>query len=662
MDRPTPRLTRAAALEYRRARSRNGAAAVGTKAHTGRSRHETSNRAGVAPVAAPRPTEDRDKAVSAHGEQTAASLPIVVKVLSGRPLAEERRAQRCQVGRGDAEACRPSGRMRPRDGVAPKVGLGTTLQGNLVSGTSVDTNARITGPEAGACRVITGTEYAGAEQYAELCETSPAPNAPKVGVGSTSRGQRVTGTEVGRSERVTGDEHGSCRSVTGTEYLGAENLSTFCGTTPQPGPAKVAVADTSQGQVISGTAVGRSSKVTGDEAGACTKLTGTEYVSSSLSESLCGTRAPRKVSVMSTAQERTLTGTDVGSESRVTGDEHGACTTVSGMQYVGLEQYQACNRPPVPSPEKVGVMRTWRGQVVSGTNVGRSEQVTGDEYGTCQPISGDEYAGPGQYEQYCDPQDRTASQTRMQSRDVGSSFVPSGTRTDGGAVTGAHRGSGASVSGTPYAGGSRGQAPQFRGRFAQPGSGEAPAEYAPSQASGAFSVRSAAPAMDRSVARITGTAYGGGVRITGPVDRADGLVSGTPQFRYRDNGPASAARRPARAEVVDRYRDNRSEPVAPEPERSEPVKDPRSRFTGEGRETGFAITGAAWRPSEIITGTEGASSRRNPTQRGDGRGAVRAAVPNKQVERAEAPVSRVTGSSGNYPQGSLITYSGGARG
>ena len=665
MDRAAPRSTRAAALERRRALSHNGAASLGAKqSRSRRSRPETGNRpdspsraAGPA-FTAPDRADNRDNGARDNGARDRAdgscgcdhgggSSPaprqIVVTALSGRSLAQERRAERCQVGRGDAQACRPSGRMRSGNGVAPKVGIGTTLQGNVVTGTHVDSTARITGPEAGSCRVVTGTEYAGAEHFAELCDATPVPNVPKVGVGSTSRGQRVTGTEVGRSRRVAGDEHGSCTMVTGTEYLSAEGLGSFCGTVPDPGPAKVAVLDTTDGQVVTGTAVGRSPKVTGDEAGSCSKLTGTEYVSSSLPESLCATRAPRKVSVMSTAKERPVTGTAVGRSGNVTGDEYGACATVSGTDYVGLEQYQACNRPPVANPDKVGVMRTWRGQPVSGTVVERSEHVTGDEYGACQAVSGNEYAGPDQYDQYCDPEDRELLQARMQRRGAELSFVPSGTRSDGGEkLTGAERGEAVVVSGTPYAGGVQGQPAQVRGRFARPALRQAPADREPSQSEGAFSVSSpASVARDRSVARITGTAYGGGLRITGPVDRADGLVSGTPEFRYRDDNGASAPKRAQNAEATEEV---------------------RSRLTGEGREMGFAITGAAWRPNGVVTGTEGASARRNPTLRGDPRGSIRGAVQNKDIERVEQPVSRVTGSSGNYPRGSLITYSGGARG
>jgi hypothetical protein len=119
---------------------------------------------------------------------------------------------------------------------------------------------------------------------------------------------------------------------------------------------------------------------------------------------------------------------------------------------------------------------------------------------------------------------------------------------------------------------------------------------------------------------------------------AAGLVSGTPEFRYQENiAPVVMMQAPA-------------------------VEEMRSRLTGDGREGGFAITGAAWRRNESVTGTEGNSSRRNPTIRGDQRGVLIGASQLKDRDRPELPMSKITGSSGNDAKGSAITYSGGARG
>jgi hypothetical protein len=87
----------------------------------------------------------------------------------------------------------------------------------------------------------------------------------------------------------------------------------------------------------------------------------------------------------------------------------------------------------------------------------------------------------------------------------------------------------------------------------------------------------------------------------------------------------------------------------------------KSRITGEGQDAGSKITGDDWDRGDHVTGTEGASATaRNQSRRGAPLGAMgaRASAP----AEAPIPVSRVTGSSGNTETGSLITYSGGARG
>ena len=88
----------------------------------------------------------------------------------------------------------------------------------------------------------------------------------------------------------------------------------------------------------------------------------------------------------------------------------------------------------------------------------------------------------------------------------------------------------------------------------------------------------------------------------------------------------------------------------------------KSRITGEGMDAGPKITGDDWERGDHVTGTEGASAtRRNMTMRGSApMGAMGARA--TQPQEAPQPVSRVTGASGNTQSGSLITYSGGARG
>jgi hypothetical protein len=542
------------ALERRRALSRNGSAAV-----------------------VPSPDPSGAACGCDHGSQ--ASAPGSSTLPEGRLRAMERRRERCERGRGEAPACQPRGRSRAPRPAPPKVAVGTTLAGSTVTGTAVDPTAAVTGSEAGVCQVVTGTEYAGVEQYEELCGELPPPRAPKVGTATTDQGQEVTGTEVGRSP-----------------------------------------------------------KVTGDEPGACVRVTGTQYVTSDLPEHLCGGRTPHKVSVMSTVRGRPVTGTVLEPSPAVTGAERGECQPVSGTASSGLERFQACNRPPVLPPDKVEAMRTWGGEEVTGTSLERSPKVTGDEWGACQPVSGDQYVGPDQY-QACDPADLDDAARRQWIRGPGESIVPSGTRTEGGErLTGVHRGEDVAVSGTPYATVASALRTELRGRLAGPSPEEPQAPPAPADprpGPGAFSVRSPASlARSRRTVRITGTAYGGPA-ITGPVTRAEGLVSGTPEFRARDAAIG---------------------PEGPEVRRSSPI-------TGEGAEAGVPVTGAAWRPAGAVTGTEGFSTRRNPTLRGPGpRALVPGAHSNRERGRPEVPLSKITGSSGNTPGGAVITYSGGARG
>jgi hypothetical protein len=80
-------------------------------------------------------------------------------------------------------------------------------------------------------------------------------------------------------------------------------------------------------------------------------------------------------------------------------------------------------------------------------------------------------------------------------------------------------------------------------------------------------------------------------------------------------------------------------------------------------DAGPRITGDDWDRGDHVTGTEGSSAtRRNPTRRGG----PMSAMDFRRLEPRNAempdPVSKVTGSSGNTDTGSLITYSGGARG
>lgn len=466
--------------------------------------------------------------------------------------AQKRRIEQSLKGRGDSAPSRPTGRTRP---APPKVEIGTTLTGNTVTGNQVERTNKVTGNEAGTCVAVTGTEYIGVQQYDQLCKTIPAPSAAKVQTTSTTRGQRVTGTEIGQSAKVTGEEQGLCSKVTGTEYLAAEHAAS-CGTTDS---AK------------SSTRTGFSIKPT-------------------------------------TAKENTgekLTGTDRGSSQRVTGSD-----------YLKIDNFVSFSREaPFESPAKKQSSITPGGQDVSGTQVGRSSKVTGDEHGACKQVTGSSYIGTEQFAEFCANRTTDTRKSMPPKASLGGDYTAS---CGSSAMAMHYRNESEHVSRTFTDSG----IDAFQG--ARNLSKSNPSNPRPAMASRA-----------ENASKITGNAYDQGIFVTGPLARAAGLVSGTPDFRYGESRPEIA-------------------PAISAPASSD-------RITGEGRER--TITGDAWDRGDRVTGTEGNSaSRRNPTMRG---------APGMARNKPEAPAdsgakpdasSRVTGSSGNSQKGATVTLSGGARG
>ncbi|OJW42158.1 MAG: carboxysome structural protein CsoS2 [Thiobacillus sp. 65-1059] len=599
----------------------------------------------AAPAAAPSCGCRHGETYSARVEEARPATPVALDPI---PAVRQRRMEQSLKGRGDAPPCRPCGRIKPEP---PKVEIGTTLAGSTVTGNQVERTAHVTGNEAGTCRSVTGTEYVGAEQFGEFCGTLPEPAPAKVGTSSTSRGRRVTGTEVGRSTRVTGDETGTCKRVTGTEYLAAEQAGEFCGTAPEPRPEKATTGMTAGRNAVSGSDLARTVTVTGGESGAARHITGSAYADA-LARPAAEGNGPKKVETRRTSAGAPVSGTLPGRSSKLSGDEPGACARVTGSDYVNTEEFKSyCRTEPYQSPAKVGVSRTLKGLDVSGTQVGRSSRVTGDEHGTCKPVTGTSYIGADQYAEFCAA--RTAAEAINRAR-LGRSADLTGIQPGpDDKMTGNERGACQPVSGTPYQGESQtaaacGRAPMaqaFRSRGPEGSQGSAAITGNAMDAgqggnrTGDFSVVSPARAAQASeTRRITGSAYGVGGRITGPLARATGLVSGTPEFRYRDEAAAVAV------------------PAAPQPA----AEAAPQRITGEGRER--HITGDAWDRGSRVTGTEGPATRRNPTQRGDARGNAMSARAFRDVETPEPSASRITGSSGNASAGATITVSGGARG
>jgi len=572
--------------------------------------------------------------------------------MTGRELAQVLREQRSRRGAAGQKKSAPTGRKRKAAEVnvgaaqdAPwKVGASETTSGQTITGTMVGRKKNMTGDEASTCRSITGTEYMGADIFSKFCQTDAQPStAKKVMVTSTSHGNPVSGNRMGRASNVTGNEPGTCKNVTGGEYVSAEQTQGYCGEFARKSPRKVSMVETMKGKAVTGNNVGRSEMVTGDEYGMRQSLTGTQY---SKPEDIGN--APSKVGVSATLRGGRVTGTMVGRGARMTGDEAGSCRNVSGDDYLGQEQFSSfCETTPKPKDQKVGVSETLGGRTVTGSMAGRSGNVTGDEPGTCKAVTGTPYAGSEQYKEFCAAPQSAEAKARMQPAKRTWGKPMTGQQPGiGGNLTGAGKGACEPVSGTPYMGADQvaeacpataaePDSPDFPQPLVQSSGGQAPWED--------FSVTAPAHASqtDARSSQVTGLQYERG-NITGPFGMADGKVTGTEQARFGNKQTSSQIEVPVTAETIEGR-----------------VK---SRISGEGMDTGQRITGDDWDRGNHVTGTEGLSAtRRNPTIRS---GAMKP-MPAASMARPETvpvPVSKVTGGSGNTEKGSLITYSGGARG
>jgi hypothetical protein len=275
----------------------------------------------------------------------------------------------------------------------------------------------------------------------------------------------------------------------------------------------------------------------------------------------------------------------------------------------------------------VQVSQTLKGERITGTLSDRTRRITGNEPGSCKAITGTPYAGAETYREFCEADDARAAATRQPRRRATPGADISGVQPGlGGHVRAEMAGSCQTPTGTPYVGTAQYSA-------ACPATPESP-DY-PQLLDSA----NARPAAAAPSGRVTGV-LGGSEQITGSFNMAAGKVTGTEEFLA---GRGAADMLPeVQAEVAD---------------------DPRARVTGEGMAPRTPITGDDWDRGDRVTGTEGTSAmRRNPTRRSSVMPAAAQPVDAKRNEDLPAPISKVTGSSGNTEKGAMVTYSGGARG
>ena len=614
----------------------------------------------LASIARREAMSSRGKAGITKGGMTAAQTARAGNPgLTSRELSKVLREQRSKTGGAGQKSSGPCGKQRPakanaNPGAAQdapwKVGASETVQGQTVTGTMVGRIESVTGDEPSTCRDITGTEYLGADIFRNFCQTDAqagvkaASAARKVNVTTTSHGNAVSGNRMGRGENVTGNEQGTCKNVTGDEYTSAEQSQGYCGEFAKKSPRKVSMAETMKGKAVSGDNVGRSEAVTGDESGMGRTLTGTQYTKA---EEIGN--APAKVGVSATLRGGSVTGTMVGRREHMTGDEAGSCRNVTGDDYVGQEQYSGfCSTAAqAPTDQKVGVSSTGKGLSVTGTMTGRSDHVTGNEPGTCKSVTGTPYAGGDQLGNFCQAEDAAMANARNRQLRSTPAMAMTGIQPGvGGAMTGADKGACEPVSGTPYVGADQ-YAAACPATAATTASSDYPQPIGGNTVGQQFSVTtpSGGAAAAKGSTGVTGNQFEQSV-ITGPFGMAAGVLTGTEDARFGQKNVNAAEMRPQPTAEVD----GRA----------------KSRVSGEGQDSGLNITGDDWGRGKHVTGTEGMSStRRNPTIRANNSMATMAemaAVAQKRNEEIAVPNSKVTGGSGNTDKGSLITYSGGARG
>lgn len=540
--------------------------------------------------------------------------------VSCREIARQVREQRATHGKVKAtSSARPTGRTSKKsESNSPrKVEFAMTSYDQEVSGSALANTHKMTGSEAGSCRVISGTEYTGPDEYQAKCSFKPEPNPRKVAMTKTASGRSVSGTEVGLSKSVTGTESGQCRSVTGTEYLPADQGEIFCGTKPEAGPSKVSQSKTVRNQVVSGPSLNTRQDMTGLEAGAQRAVTGSQYVSSSAPMGKEPTRQARgsimsqsdKHEVSHTGGGAAVSGTNVNFYKPVTGDESGFCKNVTGGQYQSQEvRKERCGDELQPSPTKSIQSQTFAGQKITGDRAGLGGKITGAAAGTCKSVTGSSYLSFDAVESCgVEPVSLKPDANKFTPRSrpaTGAQPSPLG-------LTGAQKGVCNAVSGTPYQGVDHTSAMCQTSMPSMVGESDYPTMI----------MASPQPMM------VQPQTIASGINgYSAPMVQPTPIMIGSEQHNEADKAVAS-------------------------------------RITGDGADSGFSITGDSWRRDGKVSGTEGKwSQSRNVSMRGvESRQSTGAhdfrPVTNPQV----ADISPITGSSGNTTSGASVTVSGGAR-
>ncbi len=263
------------------------------------------------------------------------------------------------------------------------MGLARTAGGGVVSGTLIRSKVRVTGDEPSGIP-ITGEAEQSAEDDLTPRAAESAPVAAQFNRQTNPHGHSVFGANVGKSATSFGSRDRA---------------------------REAPIESTENGLAITGSAVGRGGRVTGDHEGACRQVTGNQYLTPASARSECG--GP------------------------------GGATTPGARG-------SAFRRDPVTGA-KVSVAQTWGQQRLTGTNVEHDPRVTGEAAGSCAIITGSSYQGATTVHGWCDPNTAMTAEERLTRRPSSSSITGDVPRhTD--AVTGMGRGAARNVTGSPYYG------------------------------------------------------------------------------------------------------------------------------------------------------------------------------------------------------------------
>lgn len=278
-----------------------------------------------------------------------------------------------------------------------KVQKTETLSGMTVTtGGKVGRSAAVTGDERGSCKSVTGTEYVGREDFDDFCKTKPEPGSAKVSFSQTSRGLVVSGSKPARATGVTGNEAGTCKAVTGTPYAGVEQFEEFCDASAVERVARKNSVMPEVKQPVSGVQPGVTG-LTGADRGACKNVSGTGYINQLEQQAVCEAAPaqpndsdfPQVMSAM-TAFVPASTGAVTGAYSeqgRISGTfsmGQGKVTGTEEFRFGGRDANVITAAPKVLPEQAAAVNRVTGegmsvGMKITGNDWDRGDRVTGTE-------------------------------------------------------------------------------------------------------------------------------------------------------------------------------------------------------------------------------------------------------------------------------------------